>query len=111
MPATSTTLRGLIQALAHMKWFVAALTLSIASCSSADGGVAKCKSDEQIAHDADLALRKAKSRSEHGQSASVRIEDKDKTPAQLAQEAAERTYAPCPEDPPASNAPEIPQIN
>ena len=94
-----------------MKWFIAALVLLVASCTSTDHVASKCKSDERAARDAVSALREAEHRSATGASAPVRTEDSGKTPAQLAQEAAAETYVPCTEEPTIPDAPEIPQIN
>ena len=103
---TCATRFGLTQALAHMKWFVAALAISLASCSSADETAAKCKTDLQAADEAELALRAAQD-----QEATPRADDKGKAPSQLAQEAAAGTSTPCTQESSIPNAREIPQIN
>jgi hypothetical protein len=97
-----------------MKILCTFILLGLTACVSAQDGVVsstpKCMTDAQILADVKAALASAEERSRTGEPAPVKPEDAKKTPAQLAEEAA-MSSPPCDAQQPATNMPELPQVN
>jgi hypothetical protein len=97
-----------------MKTFCAFILIGLTACVSAQdqpvSSALNCKTDAQLAAEAEAAVAAVEKRMKTGEPAPVRPEDAGKTPAQLAEEAAMASQ-PCEDHPPTNDMQEIPQVD